>query len=129
MRRDSFLPVARPDVTDAELAAAAEVLKSGWWTTGPKVIEFEEAMAQYLKEDEQLYAAGMNSCTAGLHLSLLALGIGRGDEVIVPTWTFAATAQVVEWVGATPVLCDIEEDTLNIDPDRAERLISGRTKA
>jgi dTDP-4-amino-4,6-dideoxygalactose transaminase len=128
MRKD-FLPLARPFVTEDEISAAIEVLQSGWWTTGPKVTEFENAITSYLKEDVELYAVGLNSCTAGLHLSLLALNIGKDDEVIVPAWTFAATAQVVEWVGAKLVLCDIEEDSLNIDVKKAERLITDKTKA
>lgn len=127
--RNDFLPLSRPDVTVDEIAAAVDVLRSGWWTTGPKVNEFEGKIADYLRYDEPLFAVGLNSCTAGLHLSLLAMGIGEGDEVIVPTWTFAATSQVVEWVGARLVLCDVEEDNLNIDLKKAEKLITHRTKA
>lgn len=129
MIRNDFLPLSRPHVTADEIEAAVEVLQSGWWTTGPKVTEFEHKVAVYLKHDEPLFSVALNSCTAGLHLSLLALGIGEGDEVIVPTWTFAATSQVVEWVGARLVLCDIEEDNLNIDLKKAEKLITSRTKA
>ena len=129
MSRKDFLPLARPNVTSEEILAVTETLQSGWWTTGPKVTEFENAIANYLKEDDELYAVALNSCTSGLHLSLLALGIGKEDEVIVPTWTFAATAQVVEWVGAKLVLCDIEEDSLNIDVEKAEKLITHKTKA
>ncbi len=129
MIRKDFLPFSRPEVSDEEVKAAAAVLRSGWWTTGPKVTEFEDKIVDYLKGPEQLYAVGLNSCTAGLHLSLEALGIGPGDEVIVPTWTFAATAQVVDWVGAKLVLCDVEEDSLNIDLEKASRLVTSRTKA
>jgi perosamine synthetase len=127
--RKVFLPVSRPDVGKDEINEVAEVLRSGWWTTGPKVKEFENAIVAYLKDDEELYAVAVSSCTAALHLSLLALDIKEGDEVIVPTWTFAATGQVVEWVGAKPVLCDIEEGTLNIDLYRAEQLVTPKTKA
>ena len=129
MRRADFLPLAKPYITDDELRVANEVLKSGWWTTGPKVTEFEAALCEYLKKDDELYAVGLNSCTAALHLALLACGIGEGDEVIVPTWTFAATAHVVEWVGAKVVLCDIEGVSLNIDLQKAEQLITPKTKA
>ena len=129
MRRADFLPLAKPYITDDELRVANEVLKSGWWTTGPKVTEFEAALCEYLKKDNELYAVGLNSCTAALHLALLACGIGEGDEVIVPTWTFAATAHVVEWVGAKVVLCDIEGVSLNIDLQKAEQLITPKTKA
>ncbi|MEW5744448.1 MAG: DegT/DnrJ/EryC1/StrS family aminotransferase [Nitrospirota bacterium] len=129
MIRKDFLPLARPSIAEDDITAAIEVLQSGWWTTGPKVTEFENAVAEYLCNEEKLYTAALNSCTSGLHLSLNALQVGKGDEVIVPTWTFAATAQVVEWVGAKLVLCDIEESTLSIDLTKAERLISPRTKA
>lgn len=124
-----FLPLARPSTTQAELDAAAEVLRSGWWTTGPKVAEFERKFAQYLGQGRQLHAVGLSSCTAAMHLALRALGVGPGDEVIVPTWTFAATALVVEWVGARPVLCDVEEATLNINVRKAADLVTPRTKA
>lgn len=129
MIRKDFIPVSKPCVSDEEINAVSAVLRSGWWTTGPKVAEFESEMAEYLREDSEIFTAALSSCTAGLHLSLLALGIGPGDEVIVPAMTFAATAQVVDWVGAKVVLCDIEEDTLNIDAAKAELLITKRTKA
>lgn len=129
MKRSDFLPLAKPYISEDELTAANEVLKSGWWTTGPKVTEFETALSDYLKEDDDLYTVGLNSCTAALHLALIACGIGKDDEVIVPTWTFAATAHVVEWVGAKVVLCDIEGKSLNIDLEKAEKLITAKTKA
>ncbi|MDD3905545.1 MAG: DegT/DnrJ/EryC1/StrS family aminotransferase [Candidatus Omnitrophica bacterium] len=127
--RKDFLPLSRPCVADDEISAALAVVKSGWWTTGANVARFESEMSAYLKEDVDVFTAALSSCTAGLHLALLALGIGAGDEVIVPTMTFAATAQVVGWVGAKLVLCDINEDTLNIDTEKAEKLITARTKA
>jgi len=126
---DEFIPLAKPTIHNEEIDAAVEVLKSGWWTTGPKVAEFEQKMSEFLKVDDELYTVGLNSCTSALHLALLALGIKEGDEVIVPTWTFAATAQVVEWTGATLVLCDVEADTLNIDVQKAKSLITEKTKA
>lgn len=129
MKRSDFLPLAKPYISEDELAAANEVLKSGWWTTGPKVTEFEKALSDYLKEDDDLYTVGLNSCTAALHLALIACGIGKDDEVIVPTWTFVATAHVVEWVGAKVILCDIEGESLNIDLKKAEKLITKKTKA
>jgi len=125
----SFIPLARPDIGDEEVALVAETIKSGWLTTGPKVTEFETLLSKYLNFDDEIYTLGLNSCTSALFLALVALGIKEGDEVIVPTWTFAATAQVVEWVGAKVVLCDIEEESLNIDVKRAEKLITDRTKA
>lgn len=132
MIRADFLPLARPVCSPDEIAAVTEVLNSGWWTTGPKVVEFEREFAAYINkggENGGVYTAALNSCTSGLFLSLLALGIAPGDEVIVPTWTFAATAHVVQWAGATPVLCDIDEDSLNIDVQKAEKLITNHTKA
>jgi perosamine synthetase len=127
--RETFLPLAKPTISEDEITAVTEVAKSGWWTTGPKVAEFENAFSKYLSEGETLHTVGLNSCTSALHLALLALGIGEGDEVIVPTWTFAATAQVVEWVGATVVLCDVELETFNIDVKKAKMLINEKTKA
>jgi len=124
---DHFIPLSKPSISEHEIAYVTEVLRSGWWTTGPKVAAFEQAVCDYLGGG--LHAVGLNSCTGGLFLSLLAHGIGPGDEVIVPTWTFAATGHVVLWTGAGVVLCDVEPDTLNIDPARVEELITPRTKA
>ena len=126
---DKFIPLARPDIGDEEIELVSETIRSGWLTTGPKVAEFESSLCEYLKYDDELYCVGLNSCTSALFLSLVALGIKEGDEVIVPTWTFAATAQVVDWIGAKVVLCDVEEETLNIDIKKAEALITNRTKA
>lgn len=128
MTNREFIPVSRPDISNAEIRGVAEVLRSGWWTTGPKVTEFEHKVAEYIKDKEKLFAVALNSCTAGLHLSLLALDIKPKDEVIVPTWTFAATAEVVEWLGAKLILCDVDRQTLNIDIEKAERLITPRTR-
>lgn len=127
--RASFLPLAKPDIGELEISRAVEVIKSGWWTTGPVVTEFEEKFSKYLQDKEPLFTVGLNSCTSAMHLALLALGIGPGDEVILPTWTFVSTAHVVEWIGAKPVLCDIEERTLNIDIQKAAELVTSRTKA
>ncbi|MBN1353827.1 MAG: DegT/DnrJ/EryC1/StrS aminotransferase family protein [Candidatus Omnitrophica bacterium] len=126
MRRE-FLPLSKPDIGYGEIKAVTKVLKSGYLTTGSKVTEFERAVCNYLGKD--LFAVGLNSCTAGLYLSLVASGIGSGDEVIVPTWTFAATAHVVLWTGAKPILCDVEESSLNIDIQKMKDLITRRTKA
>jgi perosamine synthetase len=126
---NSFLPLASPDISGDEINSVIDVLKSGWLTTGPKVSEFEDALSNYLNHKDDLNVVGLNSCTSALFLSLKALGITCGDEVIVPTWTFAATAQVVEWVGAKVILCDVEVNTLNIDINLAEDLITNKTKA
>lgn len=127
--RDTFLPLARPDISDFEINRVVEVVKSGWWTTGPVVTEFENKFSTYLQDQKKLYTVGLNSCTSAMHLALRALEIGPGDEVILPSWTFVATAHVVEWVGAKPVFCDIEENTLNIDIQKASELVTTYTKA
>ena len=126
---DEFIPLARPDISKDEIELVVETIKSGWLTTGPKVTEFETLLSEYLRHDKAIHSVGLNSCTSALFLALISLDIKKGDEVIVPTWTFAATAQVVDWVGATVVLCDIEEDNLNIDLKKAEELITDKTKA
>lgn len=126
MRKD-FLPLSKPFITEAEIEAVSEVLKSGHLTTGPIVSEFENEVAKYIGKD--IFAVGLNSCTAGLYLALMANGIGRDDEVIVPTWTFVASGHVVLWTGAKVVLCDVEEASLNIDLNEVEKLITPKTKA
>jgi len=110
--RNDFLPLSRPHITNAEINEISEVLESGHLTTGPKVTEFEDSVKEYIGKG--IYAVALNSCTAGLYLSLLANGIGEGDEVILPTWTFVATGHVVVWTGAKPILCDINESSLTL---------------
>ncbi len=124
--RTAFLPFNRPDITDAEIDEVVDTLRSGWLTTGPKTKEFEIQFADYVGAK---HAVAVNSCTAGLHISLAAAGIGPGDEVIVPTMTFAASANVVIHQRATPVFVDVLPDTLNIDPSAVTLAISPRTKA
>ena len=123
-----FLPFARPDIGDAEIAAVTEALRSGWVTTGPKARAFEQAFTDYLGGNG-LQSIAVNSATAGLHLALEALGIGPGDEVIAPTLTFTATVEVVRYLGADPVLVDVDPVTLNIDPEAIRTAITPRTKA
>ena len=125
----NFIPLAKPLIEDKEIAEVVKTIKSGWLTTGPKVFEFEKELSDYLQEDDKLFSVALNSCTNALFLSLLALGITKDDEVIVPTLTFAATAQVVEWIGATLKLCDIDKNTLNIDIKHLKTLITPKTKA
>ncbi|GGO92530.1 LPS biosynthesis protein [Nocardioides phosphati] len=121
------LPFALPDVGEEEIAAVAETIRSGWVTTGPKAREFEERFAASLGEG--IEAVAVNSATAGLHLALEAIGIGPGDEVLVPTWTFTATAEVVRYLGAEPILVDVCADTLNIDFAAAAEKVTERTRA
>jgi dTDP-4-amino-4,6-dideoxygalactose transaminase len=125
-KRKDFLPLAKPMIEEEEINAVIDVLKSGWLTTGPKVKEFEEKMQEYIHCKK---AIGLTSCTGGLHIALAAFNIGPGDEVIVPTYTFAASAHVVAWLGAKPVLVDVEKDTFNIDPKAIEKAITKKTKA
>lgn len=124
--RSEFLPFALPDVGSEEIDAIAEVLRSGWITTGPLSKKFETEFASALGVP---HAVAVNSCTAALHLALEAVGITEGDEVIVPAYTFAATAEVVRYFHAHPVLVDVRADDLNIDPDAVRRALTPRTKA
>jgi perosamine synthetase len=126
MPLESFLPFHVPDIGDEEIAAVTEVLKSGWLTTGPVVKRFEEEFARYVGAK---HAIAVNSCTAALHLALDALDLKEGDEVIVPTMTFAATAEVVLYFKAKPVLADCRRDNQNIDVAHVEKLITPRTRA
>jgi perosamine synthetase len=114
---DARIRLAWPDVGPDELAEVAEVLASGQLTMGPKVLEFEAEVAEAC---EVTHALAVSSGTAALHLALLALGIGPGDEVLVPAYTFPATANVVALVGARPVLVDVDPETMNVDPAQAE---------
>lgn len=120
------IPFHKTHTTDKEIDAAVDAIKSGWLTMGPKTVEFEEKFKEFVGSKE---AVSMNSATAALHLALKAVGIQRGDEVIVPTNTFVATAEVVTYFDATPVLCDIEDNTHNIDVTKIEALITPKTKA
>ena len=115
----SFLPFARPDITEAEIEAVADAMRSGWLTTGPNAIAFEREFAEFLGTDA--HAVAVNSATAGLHLAFEAIGVGPGDEVLVPTWTFTSTAEAVHYLGGTPVLVDVDPATLCLDLDDAAR--------
>lgn len=125
MMRSSYIPFHVPIIGEEEINEVVETLRSGWLTTGPRTAKFESDFKDYLGCK---YALAVNSCTAGLHLALAALGIGPGDEVITTPLTFCATATVILHVGATPVLADIGPDG-NIDPASIEERITPRTKA
>jgi perosamine synthetase len=123
---ENMIPFAKPCVTAREIEAVSSVLQSGWWTTGPKTKEFEAAFAKYLNVDD---AMAVNSCTAALHLALAALGVGEGDEVLVPSMTFAASAEVAYYCGAKPVLVDVDRETHNVTVETLERKLTSKTKA
>lgn len=124
--RKQLLPFNQPDISPTEIEEVVDTLRSGWITTGPKTKTFEQRFAAYVGAR---HAIAVNSCTGGLHVALAAADIGPGDEVIVPTMTFCSTANVVVHQGATPVLVDVEPDTLNIDPERLEAALTPRTRA
>jgi dTDP-4-amino-4,6-dideoxygalactose transaminase len=123
--RESFLPYALPSIGDEEIAEVVDSLRSGWITTGPKVKRFESNFAEYV---DSKHAIAVNSCTSGLHIALTALGVSPADEVIVPTFTFCSTANVVVHLGARPVLVDVGED-FNVTLEAIEAAITPRTKA
>src|SRR5690348_1181148 len=112
-RRETMLGFQPPAVGEEEIEAVAETIRSGWLTTGPRAAELERRMAEYLEAEHVLALA---SGTAALHLALVALGVGPGDEVITTPITWPATANVVVHAGATPVFVDVRDDDLNIDP-------------
>ena len=121
-----MIRLTKPYFGKEELAAIASVLSSGHLSRGPKIAEFEAAVAGYL---DVKHAIAVSSGTAALHLSVLALGLGAGDEVIVPDFTFPATANAVALAGADPVLCDVGLESFNIDPEEISTLVTSRTKA
>ena len=125
-RRPTMLGFQPPAIGEEEIAAVAETLRSGWLTTGPRAAELERRMAEYLEAEHVLALA---SGTAALHLALVALGIGPGDEVITSPITWPATANVIVHTGATPIFVDVLEDDLNIDPALVVGAVTERTKA
>jgi dTDP-4-amino-4,6-dideoxygalactose transaminase len=119
------IPYALPLIDDQEIKEVIAALKSNWLSRGPKTLEFEQLFAEYV---DSPYAIGLNSCTAGLHLALLAYGVGPGDEVITTPYTFIATVNTIVHCGATPVFVDIDTDTMNINTDLLEQAVTKRTK-
>ena len=128
MDNGEFIVFGAPEIRQAEIDEVVATLKSGWLGTGPKVAQFENDFACYKSTGTQQIAA-VNSCTAALHLSLLASGVGPGDEVIAPAMTFCATINSIIHSGATPVLADVDYSTMNLDPADVERRITPNTRA
>lgn len=123
--RSAFLPFSRPSISEKEIRAVSEVLRSGWITTGANAAAFEEAFCKYCNTPE---AVALCSATAGMHLALKALGIGPGDEVITPSMTWVSTINLITLCGASPVFADIEPNTLMVSKATIEPLISERTR-
>src|ERR1043166_3383205 len=121
----TFVPFSPPSVGPDEIAEVVATLQSGWLTTGPRVARFERDFAAYTGAP---HAVALNSCTAGLHLSLLACGVGAGDEVVTTPLTFCATANVVVHTGATPVFADIDPSTWNLDPEAVAERVTPATR-
>jgi dTDP-4-amino-4,6-dideoxygalactose transaminase len=124
--KDNFLIFGSPKIEEDEIREIEAVMRSGWLGTGPRVARFEREFARYRGAP---HAVALNSCSAALHLSLLASGVGPGDEVITTPLTFCATANAIIHAGATPVLADIDPQTLNIDPSRVQASLTSRTRA
>jgi len=122
---DAFIPFHRPSIGSREQEAVRKVLESGWLTTGEQTRRFEKRFARFVGVR---HAVALNSATAALHLAMDALGVDEGDEVVLPTYTFAASAEVALYFRARPVLVDIDESTMNVAPDAVERAITARTK-
>ncbi len=124
--RSDFLPFSRPSIAEEDIAAVADVLRSGWITTGPKTKEFEQSFSEYVGCPG---AVALASATAGMHVVLKALGIGPGDEVITPSMTWVSTVNLIVLAGATPVFADVDRDTLMVSRQSVEACLTERTRA
>ena len=123
-----FIVFGSPKIQEREIEEVVATLRSGWLGTGPRVKAFETAFADY-KGAPANHVAAVNSCTAALHISLISSGVGPGDEVITTPMTFCSTINAILHVGATPVLADIDPDTMNVDPAEVEKQITSKTRA
>ena len=122
----AFIPYGRQGIDEQDLRAVLQVLQSDWLTTGPMVERFEQEISAFVGQD---HAVAVSNGTAALHAAMYAIGIGPGDEVVVPPMTFAATANAVVYQGGTPVFADVETGTLLLDPATVETRVTSRTKA
>lgn len=123
---EDFIPFHKPHITKEEINEVIDTVRSGWWTTGPKTIKFEKEFNSFIGSK---YSVSANSWTAAAHLALEAIGLQKGDEVIIPAITFTATAEIICYFGAKPVIVDVDESTFNIEPSNIERAITKKTKA
>src|SRR5579875_1737669 len=123
--RNTFLAYARPSIAENEIDRVVESLKNGWLTTGPSVKELED---RFVEASGIPHAVALNSCTAALHLGLIALGVGRGDEVVMPSLTFVAGAQCAREIGAIPVFADVDERTLTVTAQTVAAVTTPRTR-
>src|SRR4029079_16165692 len=121
-----MIPITRPHLGAEEEAAVAGVLRSGWLTQGPRVAEFERVVAAHCAAP---HAVAVANCTVALHLALLSIGVGAGDEVVVPSLSFIATANAVRHCGARPVFAEVDPRTFNLDPAAAEAAVGPKTRA
>lgn len=125
LRENEFLPFSKPSINVEDIAAVTKVLESGWITTGSKNAEFEEKFCEYTGSP---HAVALSSATAGMHLLLKALGIGKGDEVITPSMTWVSTVNLITLAGAVPVFADVDKDTLMVNRESVEKLLSKKVK-
>ena len=123
---DNPLPLSRPSLGEEEIGEVLDVIRSGWITSGPRVKRFEEEFSRYVGAR---HAVAVNSCTAALHVALLAHGMGRGDEVITSSMTWSATVNMIEVAGAKPVFADVDRKTLQITPESVAAAVTERTRA
>lgn len=126
MKHEQYLPFGRPSYTDSEIAAVTRVMRSGWLGMGPETLEFERELAQYIGVP---HVVTVNSCTSALFLALKVIDIGPGDEVIVPSLTWCSTANAALYLGATPVFCDVDLETLCLTPESVQACLTARTRA
>ncbi len=126
MMKNDYIPFHRPLVTDDEINEVVDTVKSGWWTTGPKTLRFESEFRSYIGAK---FSLAVSSWTAAAHLALEAMGLKEGDEVIVPSFTFTASAEIVCYFKAKPVIVDVDKESFNISPEEIEKNISDKTKA